>query len=219
MPWIVGGAVLIGGLLSNSSASKGRKASQKALQEGRDYAVNESGLTDYKNSGLRAQKTIDDLLGNNGGDTTASQQAFDRYLNSAGYRFQQAEGNRAITTNAAAKGMLNSGATLKAAEKFGQNIGASYFNSYLDKQNAVASRGANASSNLASIYSGTGAQLASSQERGYAAQGEAQQNTLGEFGTYLGDLKGRGTQETAPTTTPVVGRNASRIFNPDAAVA
>lgn len=63
--------------------------------------------------------------------TESANSAFDNYLNSTGYQFQLGQGQDAVGTSMAAKGMLNSGATLKGLTEFGQNLGSSYFNNYL----------------------------------------------------------------------------------------
>lgn len=212
MPWIIAGAAVIGGLIGSSNASKARKQAKTALEEGRDFAVNKSGLTQIKDSGLAAGKRVDDLLGNNGGDTTSSQQAFDQYLNSSGYRFQQQQGMQALNATANAKGMGNSGATVKAALKFGTGLGSTYFNSYIDKENQVANRGANAATNLASIYSGSGGALAANSINDAAAQNGILNQGLSDFGSFVGDQKGSTTAQ--PTgVVPNTGGNSSTIFS------
>lgn len=212
MPWIIAGAALIGGVASSMNAKSGRKAAQKSLTEARNYAVNDSGLSDYKNSGLAANKTINDLLGNNGGDTSSSDAAFEKYLNSSGYKFQQQQGQQALTTSAAAKGMLNSGSAAKAEIKFGQGLGASYFNSYLGQQNQVANRGANASSNLAQIYTGAGSSLASNSVAGANEQNDILNGGLKDFATYVGDQRG------TPAAAPAAGKSSGNIFGPNPTV-
>lgn len=66
-----------------------------------------------------------------GGDTAAANAAYQNYLGSTGYKFQLGQGQQAVDSNAASKGMLNSGATAKALTQYGQNLGSSYFNNYL----------------------------------------------------------------------------------------
>lgn len=70
---------------------------------------------------------IQGLLGLGGGDPNAMQ----KYLNSSGYNFQLDSGSRAITGNMASRGLLNSGATLKAEQQYGQNLGSSYLDKYM----------------------------------------------------------------------------------------
>lgn len=51
---------------------------------------------------------------------TGQQAAFDTFRSAPGYQFGLDEGNRSVEASAAARGGLNSGATLKALTKFGQ---------------------------------------------------------------------------------------------------
>lgn len=67
-----------------------------------------------------------------GGDTAAADQGFQRFRDSSGYNFQMDQGSRAITGNAASRGLLNSGSTAKALQTFGQGMADQSFNSYLD---------------------------------------------------------------------------------------
>lgn len=50
----------------------------------------------------------------------------------AGMDFIRDQGSQAITGNKAANGLLRSGSTLTALEKFGQGVGSTYLQQYLD---------------------------------------------------------------------------------------
>lgn len=72
------------------------------------------------------------------------------------YQFRLAEGQKALERSLAARGMSNSGAALKAAQDYGQNLAAEeYDNAYRRwyQENAnLASSGQNAAGNVAPIY-------------------------------------------------------------------
>lgn len=70
--------------------------------------------------------------------------AFNNYLGSTGYQFQLGQGQDAIASSAAAKGLLNSGATAKALSKFGQNLASTTFNNYLSQLGGINTSGQNA---------------------------------------------------------------------------
>jgi hypothetical protein len=74
------------------------------------------------------------LLGLGGGDPAA----FQKYLNSSGYKFMLDSGSKAITGNAAARGLLNSGSTLKALTQFGQDLGSTKLDNYLGQLSNIA---------------------------------------------------------------------------------
>lgn len=59
-------------------------------------------------------------------------QALNNFANSTGMNFIMDQGSRAITGSKAAAGLLNSGSTLKALNKFGQGVGSTYLNNYMD---------------------------------------------------------------------------------------
>lgn len=81
-------------------------------------------------AGNNAFSTMSALLGL-GGDKAAADGAFKNYLDSSGYNFMMDSGSKAITGNAASKGLLQSGSTGKALTEFGQNLGKTKFDDFL----------------------------------------------------------------------------------------
>lgn len=151
---IVGG--LVGGIGSLfTGKEKGRRferAGRKSdafLAGGQDYLLNESGLSGIRDTGAAAGDIEAGLLGI-GGDPAKSSAALDNYLGSAGYNFQLDQGIDAINSNAAARGKLNSGATLKATQSFGQGLAGNFLDRFLDRTGGIAQRGQNAATTLAS---------------------------------------------------------------------
>lgn len=66
-----------------------------------------------------------------GGDSAAQKTALENFSNSAGMSFLKDQGMDMITSNQAAKGLLNSGDTLKASQQYGQQLGSTYLNQYM----------------------------------------------------------------------------------------
>lgn len=103
---------------------------------------------------------------------------FQNYLNSTGYNFRLGEGIRGITANNAQRGLLNSGATLKASQRYGQNLASGEFNNYLGQVGTVADRGLQAGGVIGNAAQGAG--LAGA---GYTANaGQAQAGYTAEAG-------------------------------------
>lgn len=137
---IIGG--LIGGVGSLLGAGKQAKADKAAAQQaltGYNYLSGNAANQQAQAQGMAAgteqagtQGAEAQLLGTQPVQE-GTKNAFQNYLNSTGYQFQLGQGSQAITGNAAARGTLNSGATAKALTQFGQNIGSSYFNNYLNQ--------------------------------------------------------------------------------------
>lgn len=193
MAWLAAGtaASVVGNILGNNAQKKAAKQAAATVKEGRDYAINQSGLTDYAKAGIGANDRTSALLGL-GGDKQAADAAFDNYLNSTGYRFQLDQGNKAVTGAAGAKGLLKSGATLKALQKQGQNTGATYFNNYLGQVGNVANRGLQASDSLARTVTNTAGQTAGIQNNSGAATADAYNNIGSTIGGVAGYIGGRG---------------------------
>lgn len=59
-------------------------------------------------------------------------QGLNNFANSTGMKFVMDQGMKGITSSQAAKGLLNSGSTLKAMNKYGQGVGSTYLNNYMD---------------------------------------------------------------------------------------
>lgn len=72
-----------------------------------------------------------------GGDASG----FNRFKDATGFNWLAEQGSRGITGNAAARGLLRSGATSKALVDYGNNMNNQYANSYLDKLLAMSQGG------------------------------------------------------------------------------
>lgn len=150
---IVGG---IGSLVGGAeTASAENKAAQTALT-GFNYLKNNPLIGQLQTAGSGAVAGQTGALGAQAGTDSAvnglltsdgvNNPAYQNYLKSTGYNFQLQQGSNAITGNAAAKGMLNSGATGKALTTYGQNLASTTFNNYLGQMTNLANlQGANAS--------------------------------------------------------------------------
>lgn len=212
MAWlaVATGANVVGNLLGMNSADKAAKKAAAAVAEGRDYAINKSGLTGYANQGTAASNQQANLLGI-GTDPQAGQDAFNQYLASTGYKSQLKAGTDAITSSAAAKGLLNSGATAKGLVKYGQGLGSSYFNNYNAQLGDVAARGQQSSSELARTVTGTAGQESQiaqnngvAQANGYANIGSTIGDTIGYIGGNPGVMN--------PAANDNVGGNVGNVY-------
>lgn len=73
---------------------------------------------------------------------------FQGYKDKAGFNFLMDRGMGDITANASAKGLLNSGGSLKALTKFATGLGDTFYGNYLDKLGNFAGMGLGAASPL-----------------------------------------------------------------------
>lgn len=167
---------------STSQSQSTQSSDSHSFNNYNDMAREQFGST----AGMTGQATnaLSALLGL-GGDTEAQNAAFNNYKDSTGFGFKMQQGQDAITGSAAAKGLLNSGATAKGLTRFGQDLGASTFNDYLGQLFNLSNQGLQAGSLLAntgqeSISHSEGQSTSSSQSTGKTSGGK------GGLGSLLG---------------------------------
>lgn len=153
---IVGAGAIgaVGNVVASSSAAnaaQGAANSNNALQE-QIYGKNTANEQPFINAGTGASTAIGDALGLNGAaGQKSSQSALQTYLNSTGYKFQLGQGIGAAQQSAASTGSLNSGATLKSLDEFGQGLASTGFNNYLGALQTQQGTGLSAANALAGV--------------------------------------------------------------------
>lgn len=119
---------------SNSSQMSQSKSGNNA------FGMMKDAYGGVMNMGNSAFGQMGALLGV-GGDKAAAEQGMNNYMDSSGLNFIMDQGSKAITNNAAVRGTMKSGATGKGLINFGQNVGKSFFNNYLDRLGGLFSGG------------------------------------------------------------------------------
>ena len=171
------GASLIGGAVSSSNASKAASAQQAAAaqsaaaqSEAADksiaaqremFDIGRADLLPYREGGDAALNRLRSYLGI-GGDTTSPM--FGKYTQDftmsdfttdPGYQFRLEQGMNALNRSAAAKGMGQSGANIKGALEYGQNLGSQeYQNAYTRALGTFQTNRANQLDPLFKLYAG-----------------------------------------------------------------
>lgn len=146
------GANLISGAMGARASKKGADAQVQATREAtalqREMYEKDLELQEpFRQAGLAGQNRLLELLGL-GGDSKAkgygsAMQPFgmEQFQVEPGYGFRLSEGMKALDRTAAARGGLLSGATLKGAQRFGQNLASdeymNAFNRYYTQRNAM----------------------------------------------------------------------------------
>lgn len=136
---IIGSSVIGAGasLISGNKAAKAQKdaaAQQLAYQRERD-AQDRADLAPWRQAGTSALARLTGEYGLNGGAATSGFQA------DPGYKFRMAEGQKAIERSAAARGLLGSGATLKAANNYAQDTASAEYGNYWNRLAGLAGVG------------------------------------------------------------------------------
>lgn len=136
--WVGAAAAVVG---TASSLAKGSSQSGD-VSEGQKQA-NEA-VQPWVDTGKAANTAYANLTGINGQDAANTSMA--QFQASPGYAYQVSEGQKAVDSGAAAKGMLRSGATLKAETTLGQNLANQDFAAYTGRLNTLAQTGYKAAS-------------------------------------------------------------------------
>ena len=144
------GGSLIQADAASSAADKANAAQRDALAQSR------SDLSPWTTGGGTANTATGDLLGLNGPDAATT--AFGNFHASPGYEWSMDQGLRAVDAGAAAKGLLRSGATLKAEQTFGTGLADQEFTNYYNRLFDLSKLGENAAGGTAqaSTAAGTG---------------------------------------------------------------
>lgn len=180
---LLGAAGQIGGayLASQANRNAGRAQTQ-ALQQGMTaqtdatnrglalqadmYNQNRADLAPWRNAGSAALQTLAGQVGQGWGP------------GSPGYDFQFNEGMRAVNNGLAARGMTDSGAAMKAAERFGQGLAATARGEELNRLQALAGVGQTATGQGVAAGQGT----ANAQAGLVAGLGQSMANLYGQQG-------------------------------------
>lgn len=108
--------------------------------------------------------------------------------NDPGYQFRLQQGQQALDRSLASRGLGQSGAALKAAQRYGQGLADQTYNDYFGRQSQIAGMGLNSAGGLGSIFGGLG----NAQAAAIRAQIENRNRLLGGLGStgILGGLGG-----------------------------
>lgn len=159
------GSSLIGASAANSAAKKQSKAAKKAAKIQQDALNQQLALSKpYVNAGTNALAQYQKLA-------PYKDFGMAQFKADPGYQFRLSEGLKAIERSAAAKGLLQSGGTLKGIEQYGQNLASdeyqNAFGRYLTEREArmnpysfLIGIGQGAAAGQASNIGATGANLA-----------------------------------------------------------
>ena len=190
------GAGLLGGLMSSKGASSAAQTQADAANRAADlqrqtYQEQTALNAPYREAGLTGQNRLMELLGL-GGNTGAA--GYGRYAQDfsmkdfqqdPGYAFRLAEGTKALDRSAAARGGLLSGGALKAATRYGQEMGSQeYQNAFgryqTNRANQLQPLGNLMSSGQAAAnqQAGQAGQYGSNVGNIYQSQGNVQGNAL-----------------------------------------
>lgn len=187
MPWIIGGAALLGSALSSSAAGNAADAQTDAANRATDLQRQQSDQTRTDNlpaleARNRSLARMQELLGISGSGGTQKSLTGADVMADPGYQFGLQQGQQAIDRQATARGMRNSGAALMAAGRYGNDYAST---KYGDAWNRQQGERTNQFNQLASV---AGAGQVGSNQIGQAGQNYA--NAAGNNGMMAANAQG-----------------------------
>lgn len=141
-PALQAGASLVGGILQSNALQQGAQtqadAAQRAINLQERINQQQTALNaPFYSAGVTGQNRLLDLLGLSGNKGAAGYGKYAKdfsmgdFQADPGYAFRLSEGQKALERSAAARGGLISGGALKAAQRYGQDMGSQeYQNAY-----------------------------------------------------------------------------------------
>lgn len=224
---ISAGASLIGGAMSSKSASKAADTQSDAARYAADlqykqWQEQQKLQAPFREAGLTSQNKLLDYLGLSankaapGYGTLMRDFSMKDFQQDPGYAFRMSEGLRALDRSAAARGGLLSGATLRGAQRFGQDLASqeytNAFNRYqvnrgniLNPLQSLLGSGQSATNVLATAgqnyanQAGEAAyQGANARASGYIGSANAWSNALGGAANAVNQYNAMNTMRTPP---------------------
>lgn len=207
------GAAVVGGVSQSVAGSKAAKAQKKGLdasilEQQREYDQTRTDFAPWRTTGVSALGKLAGMYGvgtpatGTAAGATGSTPAapYGGFEASPGYQWRLDQGEQAVQRSAASRGLLGSGAAVKAVQRYGEGLASSEYENYANRlaslagvgQSATASTaaaGQNAANNISQADVGKGNATASS----YLNTGAAISGALGSVaGAYGGGFKGFG---------------------------
>lgn len=160
MGWVavaIIGSAIVGAAVSSESSSNAANQQNQAADRANAVAERQYQQTREDNEPWR-QAGIGALGQINTGDFQRDFSASD-YRQDPGYQFRLSEGQNALERSAAARGSLNSGATLKALTRYGQNVASEEFGNAYNRFNSDRDRRFNRLASIAGVGQTANAQV------------------------------------------------------------
>jgi len=225
--WVAGAVVssaVIGGIASNSAAKTQAGAANRASDlQYQQYQEDVARQKPFYDVGVNALPELVEA-------SKYTPFGMDQYKQDPGYAFRLAEGQKALERTAAARGGLISGGALKAAERYGQDMGSqeytNAFNRYQTERaarlnplqslagmsqttaNTLGTMGANMATNVGQNYQSA----ANARASGYVGGANAVTGGLGTYLNYTGNQNLVNSLRYDPTASTEASQSAAASY-------
>lgn len=211
----IAGAAVIGGIATSKAAKKAAKAQttaadQSVAEQRRQYDLTRADFAPWRTAGSAAIDKLSAVYGLNGAvaknpDGTPAQ--YGGFFNSPDYQFRKDESLKAANNALSSRGLLGSGAAVKAKTALAGNLASAEFGDWWNRLAGVAgvgqtatqatsAAGQNAANNISQAYTNAGNARASA----YMNTGAAINNGLQNMASLYAFNSGGGFKSNAPMT-------------------
>lgn len=207
MPVAAVGGSVVGAVASTKAAKKAAKAQkyaadQSVAEQRRQYDLTRADLAPWRTAGTAAIDKLSAVYGLNGKTATnpdGTPAQYGGFFNSPDYQFRRDESLKAANAGLASRGLLNSGAAVRAKTALAGNLASSEFGDWWNRLAGVAgvgqsatqatsAAGQNAANNISQAYQNAGNARASA----YMNTGAAINNGLQNVANLYAFSKGGG---------------------------
>lgn len=181
------GAAVIGAGATMIAGSKAAKAQKNAANAQIAYAErrDEQTRTDYAPWRQVGASALDRLAGEYG---LNGQPASSQFTTSPGYEFRRDEGIKAVERSAASRGLLGSGAAVKAVERFAEGNAASEYGDYWNRLSGLAGTGQAATNSTAQAGMGYTSMINNATQQAGNARASSYANTGSAINTGINNV-------------------------------
>lgn len=186
----IGSAALGASAAKKGAKSQARAAEAAAAEQQRQFDLIQQNQAPFREAGVKALNQLMGLYGLNQGAQEGTGRAdYSAFLNSPDYQFALQQGQQAVDRSAAARGLLNSGNTLAAAQQYGQGLASQQLGNYRNSLMGLIGGGQEATGQLAQAGLQTGANVGNALMAGGNARASG---ALGSANALIGGLGGLG---------------------------
>ncbi len=186
------GAAALSSRAAGRAADVGATAAERTEERiSRQFEQTREDLAPWRTTGAAALETYSGLLGvgGEGPDIAGLQAGLEQY---PGYQFALSQGVEAVEKSAAARGLLQSGQTLKSLTQYGQGLASSNIENYLNRLQGLAGGGQQAAAQTGAFGAAAAGAAGAAGERAGAARATGYLGQAGALGGALSGLAGIG---------------------------
>jgi hypothetical protein len=188
---VVGIAGAVGkGIMAKKGAKKLAQAygSAESLLD-TEFQKTEREMSPWRNVGQGALDAMARSLGIPGSDGRVRDGPdFSEFYKSPGYQFRMDEGIKGVERSSAARGSLQSGAAMKAVQRYGEGQASQEYGNYMDQLYRLSGQGLSSATNMGQLRG----QSADGRARLLTGQGMARQSGYNAMGSMIGDIANEG---------------------------